>query len=78
IRQVGRSKSESPEEERFLEAMARPENLHNYYEKTQENIKKLFDWVRRIETALPVDKLRLWSEGEENFEARLEEILAAR
>jgi hypothetical protein len=78
IRQIARPKAESPEEERFLEAMARPENLHNYYEKTRENIKKLFDWVRRIEKALPVEKLRLWSEGEENFEARLEEILAVR
>jgi hypothetical protein len=52
--------------------------LHNYYEKTRENIKKLFDWVRRIEKALPVERVQLWSEGEENFEARLEEILAAR
>ena len=58
--------------------MARPENLHNYYEKTRQNIKRLFDWVRLIEKALPVEKLRLWSEGEENFEARLEEILAVR
>jgi hypothetical protein len=49
-----------------------------YQEKTRENIKSLFAWVRRIENALPVDRLRLWSEGEENFEARLEEILAAR
>ena len=58
--------------------MADPENLRLYYEKTRENIKKLFDWVRRIEQALPVAKLHLWSEGEENFEARLDEILAAR
>jgi hypothetical protein len=78
IRQIGRSTAESPEEKLFLEAMARPENLHNYYEKTRENIKKLFDWVGRIEKALPVARVRLWSEGEENFEARLEEILAAR
>jgi hypothetical protein len=78
IRQIARPKAESPEEERFLEAMARPENLRNYDEKTRENIKKLFDWVRRVEKALPVEKLRLWSEGEENFEARLEEILAVR
>lgn len=78
IRQIARPKAESPEEERFLEAMARPENLHNYYEKTRDNIKKLFDWVRHIEKELPVAKLRLWSEGEENFEARLEEILAVR
>ncbi len=58
--------------------MAKPANLLLYQEKTRENIKALFDWVRRIEKALPVAKLRLWSEGEENFEARLEEILAAR
>jgi hypothetical protein len=25
---------------------------------------------------LPVERVRLWSEGEENFEARLDEILA--
>ena len=31
-----------------------------------------------IHISLPVAKVRLWSEGEENFEARLEEILAAR
>ena len=58
--------------------MAKPANLLLYREKTRENIKALFDWVRRIEQALPVERLRLWSEGEENFEARLEEILAAR
>ena len=28
--------------------------------------------------SVAVDRMRLWSEGEENFEARLEEILAAR
>ena len=49
-----------------------------YQEKTRENIKRLFGWVRKIEDSLPVAKLKLWSEGEENFEARLEEILAAR
>jgi hypothetical protein len=70
--------AESPEEARFLEAMAWPENLQAYQEKTRENIRKLFDWVRRIEKAVAVERIRLWSEGEENFEARLEEILAAR
>jgi hypothetical protein len=70
--------AESPEEARFLEAMAWPENLQAYQEKTRENIRKLLEWVRRIEKAVPVEHIRLWSEGEENFEARLEEILAAR
>jgi hypothetical protein len=75
---VGRAAAESPEEARFLEAMAWPENLKIYQEKTRENIRKLLDWMRKIEKAVAVDRMRLWSEGEENFEARLEEILAAR
>lgn len=70
--------AQSPEEARFLEAMAWPENLDKYQEKTRENIRKLLDWVRRIENAVPVERAWLWSEGEENFEARLEEIVAAR
>ena len=79
---LGMRKSERPaaqsiEEARFLESMAWPENLQRYQEKTRENIKKLLDWVRKIERAVPVERLSLWSEGEENFEARLEEILVA-
>jgi hypothetical protein len=69
--------AESPEEARFLEAMAWPENLQKYQDKTRENIRRLLDWTRKIEKALPVERIQLWSEGEENFEARLEEILAA-
>jgi hypothetical protein len=34
--------------------------------------------MERVESALPVERYRLWSEGEENFEARMEEILATR
>jgi hypothetical protein len=79
IRRTRRASAEGPEEARFLEAMAWPENLRKYQEKTSENIRKLLDWVRHVETsALPVEQVRLWSEGEENFEARMEEILAAR
>lgn len=78
IRPGARAAAESPEEARFLEAMAWPENLQAYEEKTRENVRKLLDWVRRIEKTVSVDRVRLWSEGEENFEARLEEILAAR
>ncbi|MFY9691120.1 MAG: hypothetical protein WA369_05595 [Candidatus Acidiferrales bacterium] len=73
-----RAPAQSPEEARFLEAMAWPENLERYHDETRKNIRKLLDWVRRIERAVPMDRLRLWSEGEENFEARIEEILAAR
>jgi hypothetical protein len=73
-----RAPAESPEEARFLEAMAWPENLQRYHDETRKNIGKLLDWIRRIEKAVPVEQVRLWSEGEENFEARIEEILAAR
>jgi hypothetical protein len=78
IRPGPKTPAQSPEEARFLEAMAWPENLAKYQEKTRENIRKLLDWMRRIESSLPVEKVRLWSEGEENFEARLDEIVAAR
>jgi hypothetical protein len=77
IRRDARPPAQSPEEAHFLEAMAWPENLEKYQEKTRENIRKLQDWVRRIEGAVPVKRVQLWSEGEENFEARLDEILAA-
>ncbi len=67
-----------PIEAAFLATMSRPENLREYHQKTRENIRKLMDWLRAIEDALPVARSRLWSEGEENFEARLDEILAVR
>ena len=67
-----------PVEATFLEKMSQPENLRVYREKTSENIRRLFGWMRRIETALPLERWRLWSEGEENFEAGLDDILALR
>ena len=67
-----------PAEAAFLAAMSNPDNLRGYGEKTRENIRKLFDWMQRAFAALPVEKSLLWSEGEENFEARLDEIVAAR
>jgi hypothetical protein len=71
-----REVSGHPEEKRFVALMSQPANLQAYQEKTRENIRKLYDWIREIEAALPVERTRLWSEGEENFEARIEEILA--
>ncbi len=73
-----RERSEHPEEANFVALMSQPENLRTYHEKARANIRKLYDWMERIEAALPVERCRLWSEGEENFEARMEEILAAR
>jgi len=69
---------EHPDEARFLMWMSQPKNLREYQEKTRENIQKLMGWMRSAEETLPIDRLRLWSEGEENFEARLDEILAVR
>ena len=67
-----------PAESVFLERMRRPGSLVDYRQKTQDNIRKLMGWVERIDRALPLDRWRLWSEGEANFEARMESILAGR
>jgi hypothetical protein len=72
------ARPEHPDEARFLMWMSQPKNLREYQEKTRENIQTLMEWMRSAEQTLPIDRLRLWSEGEENFEARLDEILAVR
>jgi hypothetical protein len=72
-----RSASSDPVEAEFLALTTDAPSLHEYYERTRENIQQLLGWVRAAETALPIERYRLWSEGEENFEARLDEILAA-
>jgi len=58
--------------------MTREENLHEYHQKTRDNIQQLMNWVQSVERALPIEKYSLWSEGEENLEARLDDILAVR
>jgi hypothetical protein len=70
--------SEHPVEHTFRQWMAASSNLKEYHAKTRENIQQLFSWVDGIERALPVERTELWSEGEENMEARLDEILAQR
>jgi len=70
--------SDHPIEKTFRNWMANPENLKQYHQKTRENIQKLFGWVEGVEAALPVERSELWSEGEDNFEARLDAILARR
>ena len=69
---------EHPTESEFVAVMTQPEKLREYHQKTRENIQKLMDWMRAVESAVAVERYRLWSEGEENFEARLDEILAVR
>lgn len=63
-------------EAEFLARMADEDYLREYHEKTRQNIQQLLDWTRAVENALPVERMVLWSEGEENLEARLDEILA--
>lgn len=63
-------------EHRFGRWMATEASLREYHQKTRENIQQLFEWMGAIERALPVERMELWSEGEENFEARLDAILA--
>jgi hypothetical protein len=70
--------SDHPIEKTFRNWMASSENLKQYHQKTKENIQKLFGWVEAVEAALPVERSELWSEGEDNFEARLDAILAQR
>jgi hypothetical protein len=70
--------SDHPVEKTFRNWMASTENLKQYHQKTRENIQKLFGWVEAVEAALPVERSELWSEGEDNFEARLDAILGQR
>ena len=70
--------SDHPVERTFRNWMGSSENLKQYHQRTRENIQKLFGWVEAVEAALPVERSELWSEGEENFEARLDSILAQR
>ena len=70
--------SDHPIEHTFRQWMTVPGNLKEYHLKTRENIQQLFNWVEAVERALPVERSELWSEGEENFEARLDAILAQR
>ena len=71
-----RSAPSDPVEAEFLAWMTHEEHLHEYYEKTRANIQLLMNWVDSVEKALPLERQLLWSEGEENLEARLDEILA--
>ncbi|MBA0085020.1 MAG: hypothetical protein HRJ53_08490 [Acidobacteria bacterium Pan2503] len=77
-RAISFNSSEHPVEHTFRQWMAASNNLKEYHARTRENIQQLFRWVDAIERALPVERTELWSEGEDNMEARLDEILAQR
>jgi hypothetical protein len=68
--------SGEPAERTFRQWMSVAANLKEYHAKTRENIQLLFNWIDSIGQALPVERWELSSEGEENFEARLDAIVA--
>ena len=70
--------SDHPIEKTFRSWMSVEANRKIYAGKTSENIQHLMNWVEAISRALPVERSELWSEGEENFEARIDAILALR
>ena len=70
--------SDHPMEHTFRRWMSSGGNLKEYHARASENIQQLFSWMENIERALPVERTELWSEGEENFEARLDAILGQR
>jgi hypothetical protein len=67
--------SDHPLEKTFRQWMSIEANRREYAAKTRENIQQLFGWIESIERALPVERNELSSEGEENFEARLDAIV---
>jgi hypothetical protein len=71
-----RSAPSDPVEAEFLAWMTHEKHLHEYYEKTRANIQLLLNWIASVEKSIPLERHLLWSEGEENLEARLDEILA--
>jgi hypothetical protein len=72
------STSDHPVEHTFRQWMSVANNVKEYHAKTRENIQQLMNWLDAVERALPVERSELWSEGEENFEARLDAILGQR
>lgn len=65
-----------PAEKEFFRRMSEPEMLQEYALRTRENIRRLQGWVQRIAQALPLERFALSSEGEEDFEGRLDAIEA--
>ena len=57
----------------FLPQVELPDNM----KMAQANIRSLLKLVHDVDTALQVDRRRLWSESGENFSERLQEALLA-
>ena len=63
-------------ENEFAWALREPRNLRGYQRFTRENVRTLYGYLQEIEKSLPVERRRLWSEGEPAFEELTEKILA--
>lgn len=70
--------SDHPVEKTFRQWMSVEANRKEYAARTRENIQQLFSWMEGVQQALPVERSELWSEGEDNFEARLDAIVGQR
>lgn len=44
--------------------------------KQRENARALREWLQQLRNALPIERCGVWSEGEEDFEARLDGAFA--
>jgi hypothetical protein len=69
---------ENPAQAAYVTVMSQDQERDVYHEKTTDNIRRLLEWVQRARAMPKVGRIRLWSEGEENFEARMDQILAWR
>lgn len=63
-------------ENEFAWALQEPQTLHDYRSYTRKNIRIVCGFLREIETSLPLERYRLWSEGEAGFDKLTGEILA--
>jgi hypothetical protein len=81
----GLAKLTAPENEtddsggaRLTAAMIAPDRARQCHQRARDNIQLLFRWLRMMESIVPLERYRMWSEGEDNFEARVDQILAVR
>ena len=68
--------AETRAESEFAWALQEPEALHEYRRHTRENVRQLYGFLDEASKSLPVERQRLWSEGETDFGTLTETILA--
>lgn len=61
-------------EQEFLRLMADAPQREQYRHRTRANAHKLLHYVEELETRLPIERRRLWSEGEADFEEKMRRI----